>query len=477
MKVTNFVKDVRAGTISVVEHTRKILDEIKKQNKKYNYFNLIAEESALEQAKELDKGIKKGTAKGKLLGVPISVKDCLCVKGMESRAGSKILSGYKPTFDATPVLRAKEEGAIIIGKTSQDEFGFGSLSVNVGVGFEKPKNPHDENRVCGGSSGGAAGFTALTKFSHIAFGQSTGGSIVAPSSFCGVTGLCPTYGRISRYGLMDYANSLDKIGPIAKSSEEAALLLEVASGFDHRDSTCLPNTVPDYVKSAKNPPKGLKIGVIKEFLKGEVDEKIAEIMWGGIKNLESNGVKYEEISLPLNAKYGIPAYYLIATAEASTNLAKYCGMRYGASANLKGNFDEYFTKVRSENFGEEAKRRIMIGTFARMSGFRDAYYLKAMKVRTKLINEYRSAFKNFDALANPTMPVIAPRFSETEKMSPAQEYAMDLMTCPANLAGLPHISVNAGFHKDMPVGIMFTGDFLGEKKLLSLGNSAEVRFK
>ncbi len=477
MKITNFVGDVSSGNISVEEHTRKVIGEIKKQDKKYNHFNLIAEEPAINQARELDKRIKKGTAKGKLLGLPISVKDCICVKGMESRAGSKILSGYKPTFDATPVLRARGEGAIIIGKTSQDEFGFGSFSVNAGIGFEKPRNPRNEERVCGGSSGGAAGITALAKFPHLAFGQSTGGSIVAPASFCGVTGLCPTYGRISRYGLMDYANSLDKIGPIAKSPEEAALLLEVAAGFDHRDSTCLPNPVPNYTKSTKNSPKGLKIGVVKEFLKGEADSKITEIMWDSIKNLESNGVNYEEISLPLNAKYGIPAYYLIATAEASTNMAKYCGMRYGASSELKGNFDEYFTKVRSENFGKEAKRRIMIGTFARMSGFRDAYYLKAMKLRTRLINEYRSAFKKVDALANPTMPVIAPKFSETEKMSPAQEYAMDLMTCPANLAGLPHISINAGSHKGMPVGIMFTADFLGEERLLSLGNAAEVRFK
>ena len=451
-------------SLSVVEHTEKILAEIRKTNPKFNHFNRIAEESALQQAKEIEAEIKTGRHNGKLLGVPISVKDCICVKGVESRAGSKILSDYIPTFNATVIERVRSEGAIIIGKTSQDEFGFGSFSVNTGVDFPIPKNPHDTERCCGGSSGGSAGFTALTEFTHASIAESTGGSIACPASFCGVAGFTPTYGRVSRYGLIDYANSLDKIGTIGKGVEDAALLLEVIAGHDPKESTSLEEGVPKLSK--QETASGIKVGIIKDFLGDGIDDGIKKIVLDKIEKLKQFGAKVEEVSLPLNAKYSIPAYYVIAMSEASTNLARYCGMRYGLHEKLEGNFDQYFSKVRSQGFGKEAKRRVILGTFARMSGFRDAYYLKAMKVRTKLIQEYKGIFQNFDVLISPVMPTVAPRFDEIEKLTPLQHYYSDICVGAPNLAGLPHITLQAGENKKMPVGVMLTANHLQEQALV-----------
>ncbi|MDO8648028.1 MAG: amidase family protein [Candidatus Diapherotrites archaeon] len=462
-----------SGELSVEENTQKIISEAKNSNKEFHHFNEISWEKALQKSKELDKQLKARKASGKLFGIPVSVKDCLCVKGVESTAGSAILKTYKPLFNATAVERAEREGAIIIGKTSQDEFGFGTFSTNVGKGFQIPLNPYDKKRSCGGSSGGSAGFAALTENTHAGIAESTGGSIACPASFCGVFGFTPTYGRVSRYGLMDYASSLDKIGSMAKNTQDAALMLESIAGIDEKDSTSLPNPVEEYSKLLEKQPKELKIGIIKEFFSEGIDKKVSETVWKALKRLESEGAKLEEISLPLNAKYGIPAYYLVAMTESSTNLAKYCGLRYGNALNLEGSFDEYFTKVRTEFFGEEAKRRIILGTFARMSGFRDAYYLKAMKVRTLLIQEFQQAFKKAEILASPTMPIIAPEFSKIEKLSPLQNYAMDLCTVPANLAGLPHASINAGFEGKMPVGLMLTGNYLQELQLLQASRMIE----
>ncbi len=459
MKTNEFVNEVKKGNISVEENTENILKEAEKVNSEYKYFNVISKELALKQAIELDKRIKSGKAKGRLLGVPVSVKDCICVKDVESRAGSKILEGYLPVFNATAVQRAIDEGAVIIGKTAQDEFGFGSFSANVGLGFNRPLNPFDKTRACGGSSGGAAGWAQKTKNTQISLGQSTGGSIACPASFCGVAGLTPTYGLVSRYGLIDYANSLDKIGSIAKTIEDAELMLDIISGHDLRDSTS--------VKEGMQKPSVKKIAIIKDSFK-DIDENVKKVV---LKKLE--GIDYDEITLPLTNKYGIAVYYLLATSEASTNLAKYCGMRYGAHDKLEGSFNEYFSKVRSDNFGKEAKRRIILGTFARMSGFRDAYYLKAAKIRTKIIEEYKKIFKKYDVIISPTMPILPPKFDEIEKLTPLQNYMMDIMTVGPNLAGLPHLSINAGFAKELPVGIMLTADHLKEKNLIELGKRLE----
>jgi aspartyl-tRNA(Asn)/glutamyl-tRNA(Gln) amidotransferase subunit A len=468
MNTAEFIRQVQHKELDIEEHTLKVIEELKKINKDYHYFNVISEELAHSQAKHL-----KNNPKGRLAGLPVSVKDCICVKDVETRAGSKILNGYKPVFHATAVEKALNEGAIIIGKTAQDEFGFGGFSTNVGIGFEIPKNPFDTERACGGSSGGSAGITQKASFPHISLSESTGGSIVDPASFCGVFGLCPTYGLVSRYGLLDYANSLDKIGIMGRSTADIAVMLSIIAGHDTKDSTSLAEKVPDYSTNLKKDIKGMKFGVIKESLTEEVNPSIVDAVWKSVKQLESNGASYEEISLPLSMKYGIPAYYLIATSEASTNLAKYGGMRYGASQKLEGSFNDYFTKVRSENFGKEAKRRIMLGTFARMAGFRDAYYIKAMKVRTLIIEEYKKAYKKYDALISPTMPIVAPKFTEIEKLTPLQNYMMDIMTVAPNLAGLPHLNIPVGFHKSLPIGMLVTGDHLKEGALLQVGKEFE----
>ena len=413
---------------------------------------------------------KPNTKKGRLSGVAVSVKDCLCVKGVQSAAGSRVLEGYEPPFDATAVARAKEEGAVIIGKTNQDEFGFGTFSIN--SGFAVPKNPLDPSRSCGGSSGGAAGITAALpdKFRHIAIAESTGGSISCPASFCGVAGLTPTYGLVSRYGLIDFANSLDKIGSIAKTTKDVALMLSVIAGHDEKDSTSLNQKPQDYTKFVGKGVKGMKIGVPKEYFGEGVDKAVADEVWKAIKRLESDGATYREISLPMTPS-SVAIYYIIACAEASTNLAKYCGMRYGAAEAVDGReMNEYFSDVRTKYLGDEAKRRVLLGTYARMAGYRDQYYLKAMKARTLLINEFKSAFKKCDILAAPTMTVVAPKFSEIERLAPIEHYMMDILTLAPNIAGIPMLSVPCGKAHGMPVGLHIMADHLNEGKVLQAGS-------
>ena len=469
MNALEFIKKVQKKEIDVVEHTEKVISECKKINSEYHYFNEISENIALELAKAVAKN-----PKGKLAGLPISVKDCICVKGVESRAGSRILEGYKPVFDATVIERIKKEGGIIIGKTAQDEFGFGSFSVNVGLGMNIPLNPFDKQRSCGGSSGGSGGITQKAEFPHISIGESTGGSIESPASFCGVIGFCPTYGRVSRYGLMDYANSFDKIGPMAKSMKDAALMMDIISGFDKNESTTIDKPAEKYTNYIGKEIKGMKIGVIKDAFGEGADKEVLDAVWSGVKKLESAaGIKYEEVSLPITMKYGLAAYYLLATAEASTNLARYCGMRYGKHESLQGGFNEYFTKVRSLNLTPEAKRRIMLGTFTRMAGYRDAYYLKATKVRTLIIEEYKKAFKKYDVLVSPVSPTLPPLFKDIEKLTPLQNYMADIMTVGPNLAGIPHASIPAGFAGKLPVGMMLMTDHLQEGKLMQIGSVIE----
>ncbi len=455
-----FVEEAKKDFSLVESNLEKIIKEIKASEEKgLNYIEEFDEQFVRKQLEEL----KTKEKKGKLFGVPITVKDAICVKDLESKAGSKILKGYKPLFDATVIKKIKDEGAIILAKTTQDEFGFGTFSTNT----EKiPLNPFDNERSCGGSSGGGAGFTAFTSNYHISIGESTGGSIVCPASFCGAIGFTPTYGLVSRYGLIDYSNSMDKIGSIARNVDDASLLLEIISGEDEKDSTNLGKNFVAEEAQIK------KIAVIKDFVEN-CDEEVKKVFCKKVEELKKY-FKIEEVSLPLNVKFALSAYYVIATCESSTNLAKLSGLRYGVQEDPTGkHFDEYFSKIRSENFTEEAKRRIILGTFARMSGFRDAYYLKAMKVRTKLINEFKEAFKEYDLLLNPTMPIVAPKFSEIKKLSPLQNYSMDLCTVPANLAGFPHLSINVGFVGKMPVGIMITADHLQEQKIYSLGKVIE----
>lgn len=469
MNTSEFVKKVQSQEIDIVSHTQKALARLKEINKEYFYLNEIAEENAMQQAEKLAKN-----PKGKLAGIVVSLKDAICAKGIQTRGGSRILTGYKPVMNATVTQKIINEGGIIIGKTIQDEFGFGGFSVNVGKDMDVPLNPFDKERSCGGSSGGAAGLTQKMDLPHIAIGESTGGSIVAPGSFCGVNALCPTYGRVSRYGLLDYGNSLDKIGPMGQTAHDVARMMSVISGHDPKDSTSLKEDSEDYSSYLSKDIKGLKIGVIKECFSEDADQEVRDACMDKVKMLESNGATYEEVSMPLTKKYGIAAYYMIATSEASTNLAKYCGMRYGKHEALKGAFNEYFTNVRSKHFGDEAKRRIILGTFARMSGFRDAYYIKAAKVRTKIIEEYKQHFKKFDILVSPSAPFISPKFSEIKDMTPLQHYMADVMTVGPNFAGMPHMNVNCSMSKDkMPIGMMLIGNHLKEGKVLQIAKEFE----
>ncbi|MEM4247091.1 MAG: amidase family protein [Candidatus Woesearchaeota archaeon] len=422
----------------------EIVEEAKKLNEQYNFFI---------------------TLKHPQEGIPVAVKDNICTKGIPTSAGSKILEQYIPPFDATVVVRLKANGYSILGKTAMDEFGFGTFSANT---FRVPKNPHDPKRSCGGSSGGSAGYIAASKFARFALAQSTGGSISAPAAFCGVVGLTPTYGRVSRYGLIDYANSLDKIGVVAKTVRDASRALEVISGPDGKDETCQGVRFRDPPKLSKK----VTIGIPKEWLAQEIDAGVKKCFDDAVKKLESLGIAVKEISIP-TTPYALAAYYIIALAEASTNLAKYCGLRYGSTLPLEGGGEywEYFSRVRSKYFGTEAKRRILLGTFVRMAGYRDKYYVQAQKIRQLLINDFKKAFKDVDVIAAPTMPIVAPTFEEIKKLSPLEEYSMDVLTVPANLAGLPHLSIPCGTAKGMPVGLHLIADHNNDELLVQVGEN------
>ncbi len=422
------------------------------------------------------KNLEIKSKEGRLKGLPISAKDNICVKGFNATAGSKILESYSPQFDATAVKRLKDKGANFFAKTNQDEFGFGTFSTN--SAYETPKNPYDTERVTGGSSGGAAALTAALTEPHIALGQSTGGSISNPAAFCGVVGFTPTYGRVSRYGLIDYANSLDKIGSLAKTVEDAAMALDIISGHDKKDFT----TSKKSYKGLEDVPAevdGMKIGVPKQYMEFEgMDERVRKKVWESIKMFEDLGGEVEEVSLPKVGKdFVIPSYYITAISEASTNLARYCGMRYGLEDNPeKKSFDDYFSEIRSKGFGKEVKRRVLLGHFARQEGLRESYYLKALKVRRLIIEEYKEAFKEYDILASPTMPITAPRFDEADKLEPVEVYAMDTLTVGPNFAGLPQLSVPCGTVDKMPVGLHLLGNHFEERKLVRAGKAFEKSF-
>lgn len=462
--ISQLVSNVKKEIIDPVENTYKIIEKAKKINKEYNYITTFSEEKAIEQAKQVKKN-----KKGLLAGLPITVKDCICVKGIETSAGSKILKGYKPVFNATAINNLEKQEAIIIGKTVQDEFGFGSFNINTGLGYNIPKNPVNKEHVTGGSSGGSAGITKLLD-NHASIAESTGGSIETPASFCGVIGFCPTYSRVSRYGLISYANSLDKIGPITKSISDTALLMNVISGHDENDCTTSNEKVSNYTEALGKSVKGLRIGVMKI---PELDKDIDKAQWSAIKELEEKGASYEKIELPITEKYGVPAYYIIAMSEASTNLACLSGMRYGVQENPAMHFDEYFSMIRSSNFGKEAKRRIILGTFARMAGYREAYYLKATKIRTLIIQEYKKLFKKYDIIVSPTAPFVAPKLKDVEKLSPVKQYLADTLTVGPNLAGIPHMSFPFREKKGLPIGIQFMSDHFKEEKLITVGSELE----
>tara|TARA_Y100000310_G_C20684113_1_gene817868 strand:- start:2361 stop:3680 length:1320 start_codon:yes stop_codon:yes gene_type:complete len=435
---------------------------------------MISQKEILSEAKELDRkySFLISTATSMDDGVPIVVKDNICTKGINTTAGSKVLKDYVPTFDAEVISKLKKAGYFVLGKTVQDEFGFGTFSTH--TPFKTPKNPYDIERSCGGSSGGTAGYVKASKFVNAGLGQSTGGSISCPAAFCGVVGLTPTYGLVSRYGLIDFANSFDRIGPLTKTVKDAAKLLTIISGFDEKDSTSCSKS-NDYTKYLGKTIEGMKVGILKEFFSLTKDDRIKIAVETAMKKLEKKGMVFEEVSVPMQDLV-VPIYYILSTAEASTNLAKFCGMRYGVQDLMQKDseiYNDYFSRVREMSFGEEAKRRILVGTFIRMLGMRESFYIKSLMLRQKIIKEYKKLLKKFDVLIGPTMPILPPKFSDIEKMKPTDIYAMDALTIPSSLAGLPSISIPCEEINGLPVGMQIISDHFEEGKLIRIGDAYE----
>lgn len=397
-----------------------------------------------------------------------SAKDNLTSKDMETCAGSRILEGYHPPFDATAIAKMREAGGKLIGKTNMDEFGFGTFSAN--SGFEIPRNPYDLERACGGSSGGSACAAAIIE-DHVSLGVSTGGSICCPASFCGVYGIAPTYGRVSRYGLIDYGNSLDKIGILSAKAGDLRKYIGVIAGRDERDPTsCVQPELSDAHRKMKS------VAVPREGVEG-LSKPVETAFGNALEELRRIGVEVEYVDMP-SLKYAMPAYYVLATSEASTNLARYVGMRYGRQdGDLSMKFDDYFSDIRSRYFGDEAKRRILLGTYTRMAGYSDRYYSKARQVRQVVIDDYKRVLRDHDAVLAPTMPFTAPRFDDISRMSALDSYKADYLTVPANLAGTPHMSVPCGYDENgMPVGMQFVADHWDEDVLFTMAETWEREF-
>ncbi|MBK5190072.1 MAG: Asp-tRNA(Asn)/Glu-tRNA(Gln) amidotransferase subunit GatA [Methanosarcinales archaeon] len=463
------VEGIKSGAISCEELLSKIYERIEKSE--LNCYITLNKENALETARDVDKIREdEGFERKKLLGVPIAIKDSISTKGIQTTCASKILTGYVPPYDATVIEALKQEGAIIIGKTNMDEFCMGTSTETSYYGATK--NPHDLTRVPGGSSGGSAAAVSAGE-AVIALGSDTGGSIRCPASFCGVVGLKTTYGFVSRYGLIAYANSLEQIGPIASTVTDTALLLEVISAKDERDSTQIKiknNAPTNYcfswrngTKSESEEIKGMRIGVPKEFLEG-ASPAVKKSVWAAVHTFEDLGATYEEISMQ-NLKYALASYYLIAMSEASSNLARFDGLRYGLRTGKDEDWHTTFSRIRGEGFGEEVKRRIILGTYALSAGYYGKYYLKALKVRTLIKREFEDALKTHDILAMPTMPFVAFKLGERIK-DPLYLYLADVNTVSINLAGVPSISVPCGFSNNLPIGLQLVGKHFEEDMIL-----------
>lgn len=458
-EIKNLVENREIKAQEVVEYYLKRAISLQE---KTNAFITLDEEKILEQAKTIDNLVEKGF-KGKLTGIPIAIKDNICTKGIRTTCASKILYNFIPPYNATVIEKLKDEGAIIFGKTNMDEFAMGSS--NETSYFGPVKNPWDMERIPGGSSGGSA-VTISAIQAPASLGSDTGGSIRQPASLCGVIGMKPTYGRVSRYGLIAFGSSLDQIGPFARSVEDCALMMEVISGHDPKDSTSLKVETPEYLKNLNKNIKGLKIGVPKEYFIEGVEEDIVKSIEKAIEIYKNLGAEIQEISLP-HTKYGIAVYYLIATAEASSNLARYDGVKYGFRAENVKDLKQMYVKTKKEGFGEEVKRRIMLGTFSLASGYYDAYYKKASKVRTLIKNDFLNAFAKVDVILCPTSPTTAFKIGE-KSSDPIQMYLSDIFTINVNLAGIPAISIPCGFDKKgLPIGMQIIGNYFEEQKILN----------
>ena len=452
------------GEISSVELIQCFLDRIGR-SQDLNAFITVDAEGALTQAQSADRSRANGYA-GALAGLPIAHKDIFCTRGLKTTCGSRMLEDFLSPYDATVVEQLASAGAILVGKTNMDEFAMGSSTET--SWFGPTRNPWNQSRVAGGSSGGSAAAGAA-RLVPAATGTDTGGSIRQPAAFCGLTGLKPSYGRVSRYGMIAYASSLDQGGPIAQSAEDAALLLQVMAGFDPRDATSLDKEVPDYTSALNRPVAGLTIGLPKEFFDNSVDESVRYANHAALMEFEKLGARLIDINLP-NSSAGIPCFYVIAPAEASSNLSRFDGVRYGYRTDSYRDLNEMYEKTRAEGFGIEVKRRIMIGTFALSAGYYDAYYRKAQQIRQIIANDFREAFRHCDYIAGPTSPT--PAFALGEKTNdPVSMYLSDIFTITANLAGIPAISIPVGFdNTGLPIGLQLTGQSFDESGLLNLAH-------
>lgn len=457
---------------SAVEITTEALDRIDKLEPKLKSFLCVTADRALQQARQVDAKIAAGDEIGLLAGIPIAVKDNICTEGITTTCGSKILANFVPPYESTVTTKLIQAGAVILGKTNLDEFAMGSSTEN--SAFQITANPWDITRVPGGSSGGSAAAVAANE-AVVALGSDTGGSIRQPASFCGVVGMKPTYGLVSRYGLVAYASSLDQIGPFGRTVKDTAILLNAIAGYDPKDSTSLNIEIPDYtdfLKPSLKPRSKIKIGVIKETFGEGLDPVVEKAVTKAIYVLQSLGAEIQVISCP-RFRYGLPTYYIIAPSEASANLARYDGVKYGFRTPNANNLMEMYAKTRAEGFGAEVKRRIMVGTYALSAGYYDAYYLKAQKVRTLIKQDFDRAFTQVEVLVCPTSPTTA--FKAGEKTSdPLSMYLSDLMTIPVNLAGLPAISIPCGFDSQgLPIGMQLIGRVLGESRLFEVAYAYE----
>lgn len=453
--------------ISAVELTKATLEDIKSREGAVDAFLTITEDAALAQAAALDeKGID---ADNVMAGIPLAVKDNISTKGILTTAASKMLYNYEPIFDATSVAQAYAKDMIIVGKTNMDEFAMGGSNEN--SAFKPTKNAWDQTKVPGGSSGGSAAAVAAGQV-RLSLGSDTGGSIRQPAAFNGIVGMKPTYGTVSRFGLIAFGSSLDQIGPFSQTVKENAQLLNVISGHDVKDATSTINEIADFTSKIGQDIKGMKIALPKEYMGEGIDPQVKETILKAAKHLESLGAIIEEVSLP-HSKYGVAVYYIIASSEASSNLQRFDGIRYGFRAEDATNLEEIYVKTRSQGFGEEVKRRIMLGTFSLSSGYYDAYFKKAGQVRTLIIQDFEKVFANYDLILGPTAPTVAFGL-DTLNHDPVAMYLADLLTIPVNLAGLPGLSIPAGFVEGLPVGLQLIGPKYSEETIYQVAAAFEA---
>ncbi len=458
---------LRQRKISSVELTRAHLDRIRAVEDKVRAFTLVTDDLALKQAEEADRRFESGATISPLTGIPLAIKDVICTRGITTTCGSRMLEHFKPPFDATVMERLNAAGIVMVGKTNMDEFAMGSSTEH--SAFFPTHNPWDLERAPGGSSGGSAAAVAAG-MAMGAYGSDTGGSIRQPGALCNVLGLKPTYGRVSRFGLVAFASSLDQIGPFARSARDAALLMQAIAGGDPRDSTSSTRPVPDYSAALTGSIKGMRIGVPEEYWVEGTEPGVVKAVRADIELLRELGAEVSDVSLP-HTKYGVAAYYIIAPAEASANLARYDGVKYGYSYRDTDDMWEALEKTRQYGFGQEVRRRIMLGTYALSSGYYDAYYKQAEKVRALITQDFDRAFERFDVLVSPAAPKVAFRIGEIS--DPYQMYLQDVFTIPANLAGICGISIPGGFSNGLPVGLQLLGNIFAEDVILRVADAFE----